>query len=125
VITHVKDSDDVFYRECNTQKKLNKQWKDYYLTLAAKNSPDDSGVQVMTDVDINYMHLATLNPDVFPDDATNMRERQFFLMRRHQARGMGDQEGSSFDMARIFELNLAHELASEQKKNIKFIEKDD
>ena len=38
VITMVKDSDDVSYRECAKQGLMNKQWKNHHFAVAAKNS---------------------------------------------------------------------------------------
>ena len=40
--TLVKDSDDVSYRECSKQGKINMNWKQYHFAIAAKNSLDDT-----------------------------------------------------------------------------------
>jgi len=46
------------------------------------------------------------------------------LLRRHSQ--VDDSSGESiFDVSRLFELNLAHDLANEQKKTLNFIEEYD
>ena len=55
VTTLVKDSDDVYYRQCNMQGKINRRWTEFYLGLAAKNSEDDRGNMMITDVDIDSL----------------------------------------------------------------------
>ena len=37
-----KDSDDVSYRDCSKQGKINMNWKQYHFAIAAKNSLDDT-----------------------------------------------------------------------------------
>ena len=125
-MTNVKDSDDVFYRQCNNQGRINRHWKEYNLAIAAKNSADDKQVMQITDIDINSLQIAQVGPnfDNFPTAEELMTERSTFLLKRHTAYNYG-QEESAFDVSRIFELNLAHELATEQKKNMKFIDKED
>jgi len=81
---------------------------------------------LVTDVDINYVHIAALNASV--DDLATIDERKAerdaFLLKRHTS---FDQmtEDSDFDVNRIFELNLAHDLAVEQKKVLTFIDEED
>lgn len=45
-------------------------------------------------------------------------------MRRHSQQDQETGE-SLFDVSRLFELNLAHDLANEQKKTLNFLEEDD
>lgn len=59
----VKDSDDVSYRDCATQPKINKNWaNEYYFAVAAKNTKDDKGVMQITDLDLNSIEISTLRP---------------------------------------------------------------
>ena len=126
ILTNVKDSDDVFYRQCNNQGRINRHWKEYNLAFAAKNSVDDKEVMQITDIDIDSLQIAQVGPNFenFPTAEEQMTERSTFLLKRHTAYNFGEEE-SAFDVSRIFELNLAHELATEQKKNMKFVDKDD
>ena len=41
VEVQVKDSDDVSYRQCTKQGKINKNWNKHHFAIAAKNSPSD------------------------------------------------------------------------------------
>lgn len=63
VITYVKDSDDVSYRQCTSLPRY-KPWENFYIALASKNEEYDNDTftqPLMTDVDINYMHIASIN----------------------------------------------------------------
>lgn len=51
-------------------------------------------------------------------------ERDHFLLKKHAT--FSDEHGESvFDVSRLFELNLAYDLATEQKKTLKFVDDDD
>ena len=51
-------------------------------------------------------------------------ERNAMLMKRHSV--MDSETGeTTFDISKLFELNLAHDLAKEQKKTLKFIDEND
>ena len=51
-------------------------------------------------------------------------ERNYFLLKRHATHD--NEHGESlFDVSRLFELNLAHDLATEQKKTLNFVDNDD
>ena len=46
------------------------------------------------------------------------------MLKRHAT--YSDEHGESvFDVSRLFELNLAHDLANEQKKTLNFVDDDD
>lgn len=51
--TQVKDSDDVSYRTCSKQGKINKNWDIHHFAVAAKNSLDDTKEVMITDLDID------------------------------------------------------------------------
>lgn len=51
-------------------------------------------------------------------------ERDDMLMKKHAS--YDEELGESiFDVAQLYELNLAHDLANEQKKTLNFIDEDD
>ena len=85
VETFVKDSDDVSYRLCTTLKRY-KPWQKFYLALAAKNQADTYAKPLITDVDINFMQVAAINPTEPPDDDEISNERDMFLLARHTSR---------------------------------------
>ena len=124
VITEVKDVDDVSYRSCNKQGLLQKDWGKYHFAIAAKNTPSDTQEMLITDFDIDYLHIASLRPWDMPDAQAMLNERDGMLLKKH-AHLSSDGSESVFDINRIFELNLAQELAREQKKTILFVEKED
>jgi hypothetical protein len=62
ITTDVKDSDDVSYRECAKQGKLSKNWNSHYFAIATKNSPDDTGRMLITDLDINSIRISSFRP---------------------------------------------------------------
>jgi len=77
-----------------------------------------------TDVEIDSIHIASSRPEDHPSDEDVKTEREFLLLKRHTQFNK-DGEESDFDVNRIFELNLAHDLATEQKKTLQFIESED
>ena len=84
VTTMVKDSDDVSYRECAAQAKINQQWaNEYYFAVAAKNTLDDKGVMQMTDLDLNSIEIQTLRPWEMYTPAEAEEEKNSFLLKLH------------------------------------------
>lgn len=123
VQTMVKDSDDVSYRDCAKQNKSSKTWNTHYLALAAKNSADEKGRMIMTDVDIDSIQISTFRPSEMYTAEAQVDERNWFLLKKHASKdGTGE---TIFDESRLFELNLAHDLAKEQKKQLMFVDEDD
>lgn len=123
VTTFIQDGSDGIHRQCNDQIKLNKAWIKHHFALVAKNSESDTRTQLITDVEINSISLATLDPvEGYPTQEQIQSEKNNFLLKRHSINGI---EGEDFDVSRIFELNLASELATEQKKTLHFIDNDD
>lgn len=122
--THVKDSDDVSYRECSKQGKINMNWKEHHFAIAAKNSLDDTKTMQITDLDIDSIQIKSLRPWEMPSLEEQADEKAHFLLKRHASHT--DEHGESvFDVSRLFELNLAHDLANEQKKTLNFVDDDD
>lgn len=66
IITQVKDSDDVSYRHCVRQGLMSKNWSNHNFAIAAKNSPSDTQDMLITDLDIDYLHIANLRPWEMP-----------------------------------------------------------
>jgi len=62
IVTQVKDSDDVSYRACAMQGKVSKSWNSYHLGVASKNSADEKGQMIMTDIDIDSLTISTFRP---------------------------------------------------------------
>lgn len=62
IVTQVKDSDDVSYRDCAKQGKVSKTWNSHHFAIAAKNSPDERGQMIMTDIDIDSIQISTFRP---------------------------------------------------------------
>ena len=123
IITHIREGSEAIHRKCNEQMKVNYAWEKHYFAIAAKNSADDSGTQMITDVEITSIQVASLDDDKeFPDEADIQKEEDYYLLKRYSAL---DHEGENFDVNRIFELNLATELAKEQSKTMPFIENND
>ena len=122
--THVKDSDDVSYRECSKQGKINMNWKEHHFAIAAKNSLDDTKTMQITDLDVDSIQIKSLRPWEMPSLEEQADEKAHFLLKRHAT--STDEHGESvFDVSRLFELNLAHDLANEQKKTLNFVDDDD
>ncbi len=67
VITQVKDADDVSYRSCSKAGILQKDWRNYHFAIAAKNSPSDLQEMLITDLDLEYLHIASFRPWDMPD----------------------------------------------------------
>lgn len=67
VTTQVKDADDVSYRSCSKAGILQKDWGNYHFAIAAKNSPSDIQEMLITDLDIEYLHIASYRPWEMPD----------------------------------------------------------
>ena len=58
------------------------------------------------------------------DAESQQAEYNRFILRRHSI--IDEEAGESiFDVSRLFELNLAHDLAKEQKKTLNFLTVDD
>ena len=124
VIVDVKDSDDVSYRECSQQLIMNKSWQSYKFAMAAKNSNDERGKMQITDVDIDSVKISVLDALYMYSLEEQEAERNEFLLQRHEVKD-GDGMAEEADLARIFELNIAHKMAAEQRKNLAFLEDDD
>ena len=124
VETQVKDSDDVSYRACAKQAKINKNWDLHHFAVAAKNSVDDNKEMMITDLDVDSVQIKSLRPWEMESKEWQADERNYFLLRRHSKAADEDGEGV-FDVSRLFELNLAHDLAQEQKKTLNFVDEDD
>lgn len=62
ISTQVQDSDDVSYRSCSKANKMSKTWKAHHLAIAAKNSADEKGNMLYTDVDIDSIQISTFRP---------------------------------------------------------------
>jgi len=78
----------------------------------------------MTDLDIDSIQIKSLAPWDMPSLEEQADERNHFLLKRHAT--YDDEHGESlFDVSRLFELNLAHDLANEQKKTLNFVDDDD
>lgn len=88
------------------------------------NSLDDTKTMMITDLDVDSIQIKSLRPWEMPSLEEQADERDHFLLKRHAT--YTDEHGESvFDVSRLFELNLAHDLAQEQKKNLNFVDDDD
>lgn len=120
--TQVMDSGDVSYRDCAQQALLGKNWVNHYFSVIAKNTPNERNEMMVTDLDIDLIQVSSLRPWSMPTPEEQAEERNKFLIARHSTQEDGE---TVFDVSRLFELNLAHDLAKEQKKQIDFINDDD
>ena len=122
VIVDVKDSDDVGYRECSQQLVMNKSWQSYKFGIATKNTNDDRGKMQITNVDIDSVKISVLNGANMFSAEDLEAERNFLIESKYRVNEDGDEMAEEADLARIFELNIAHKMASEQRKNLSFLE---
>jgi len=79
---------------------------------------------LFTDLELDSIQIATLKPSEFPTDEEVEEEKSAMLLKKHASldNRMGE---SSFDVNRLFELNLAHDLAAEQRKSLNFLDEGD
>ena len=88
----------------------NKTWKKWAFALAAKNSLDDRRDMQVTDIDIDSVKISELEPaNMYPAEAQEA-ERSALLLKKYASKsedGMAEQA----DVARLFELNVAHKMA--------------
>lgn len=80
------------------------------MAIAARNSEDDNKKMMITDLDIDSLQISTLRPSEMYSASDQAAEREKFFIRRHSYEDEDAEELT--DVARLFELNLAHELAS-------------
>ena len=66
IVTTVKVSDDVSYRSCSKQGFMNKNWKQHYFAIAAKNTLNDQGEMMITDLDVDSIQIRSLRPWEMP-----------------------------------------------------------
>ena len=120
----VKDSDDVSYRECSQQVQQNKNWKKWAFALAAKNSLDDRRDMQVTDIDIDSVKISELDPaNMYPPEAQEA-ERSALLLKKYASKSE-DAMAEQADVARLFELNVAHKMAQEQRSGLSLLDEGD
>jgi len=79
---------------------------------------------MITDLDVDSIQIKSLRPWEMPSLEEQADEKAHFLLKRHAT--YDEEHGESvFDVSRLFELNLAHDLANEQKKSLNFVDEDD
>ena len=79
----------------------------------------------MTDVDIDSVKISELDPVIakFAAEAQEA-ERSVFLSQKYASK-TADGMAEEADIARIFELNVAHKMASEQRSGLALLEDND
>ena len=112
IIVDVKDSDDVSYRECSQQLVMNKSWQTYKFAIATKNTNDDRQQMQITDVDIDSIKISVLDALYMYSSEAQEKERTQFLQQKYAVENE-DGMAEEADLARIFELNISHKMASE------------
>ena len=103
---------------------MNKSWNRYNFALATKNTNDDRGIMQITDIDIDSVKISVLDALYMYDNEAKENERNDFLALKHKIVN-DDGMAEEADLARIFELNVAHKMATEQRKNLAFLEDTD
>ena len=79
---------------------------------------------MITDLDVDSIQIKSLRPWEMPSLEEQADEKAHFSLKRHAT--YDEEHGESvFDVSRLFELNLAHDLANEQKKSLNFVDEDD
>ena len=78
----------------------------------------------ITDIDIDSVKISVLDALYMYDNEAKENERNDFLALKHKIVN-DDGMAEEADLARIFELNVAHKMATEQRKNLAFLEDTD
>ena len=102
----------------------NKAWRDWKFALATKNSVDDRREMTISDVEIDSIKISELDAaDMYPPEVQE-KERNWLLQQKY-AVPTEDGMAQEADLARIFELNIAHKMAAEQRKDLALLEEED
>jgi hypothetical protein len=120
----IMDSADVTYRYCQEVEMKDPQWDKYYFAMAAKNYRDSQKKNMITDIDINSIKFSIYDEELMPSPKQLENERYKLLLTR---KNLIDPETGKMvgDIEDLFSKGIAHEVKTQQRKNLVFLEEDD
>jgi hypothetical protein len=118
------DNDDLTYRYCQEVDMKAVNWDKYYFGLASKNSKNNNKQDMITDLDIHQLKFSLFDEELLPVQKIMEAERYRLLMTRKSLLDVNTGKLVG-DVDELFQKGIAHEVKTQQRKNLVFLEEAD